>query len=177
MKRKWKVDPMHSEIGFSVKHMMISKVKGTFNKFHANIFADPNDLTTADIEVTVDLESIDTRNDDRDAHLKSADFFEIERFPHMTFRAVNIEKKGEQRYDVTGDLTIRDVTRRETFTVTVGGVAKDPMTAVEKVGFIGEGMINRKNYGLVWNAALESGGVLVGEEIDILISIEAEKVA
>jgi len=176
-KAKWTVDLVHSNVDFSVKHMMISRVKGTFHHFSANIEADPTDLTNANIEFTVDLSSIDTRNKDRDGHLLSADFFDVENHPNMTFRATNIEKKDDGEYEVTGDLTIRGTTRTETFEVEFEGLAKDPMSGAEKAGFSAEGKIKRSDYGLTWNAALETGGVLVGDEVKISIHLEATKEA
>ncbi|MBB2482712.1 polyisoprenoid-binding protein [Bacillus sp. APMAM] len=176
-KSKWVVDATHSGIDFSVKHMMVSKVKGAFHSFNATIEADPADLTTANIDFTVDVASIDTRNADRDGHLKSGDFFDAEKYPTMTFKATNIVKKDEDEYAVTGDMSIHGVTRPETFTVTFEGVAKDPMSGAEKIGFSAEGKVKRSDYGLTWNAALETGGVLVGDDIKINIEIEAAKEA
>lgn len=174
-KSKWVLDPVHSEVDFSVRHMMISRVNGTFRKFSATIEADPQDLTTANIEFSVDLASIDTRNEDRDNHLRSADFFDVENHPTATFKVTNVVKKSDNNYDVTGDLTIRGTTRQETFAVVFEGLAKDPMTGNEKVGFTATGTINRKDYGLTWNAALETGGVLVGDEVKVTVHIEAAK--
>jgi polyisoprenoid-binding protein YceI len=171
---KWALDPAHSSVDFSVRHMMIAKVKGSFNSFNATIEADPSDLTTANIEFTVDLASIDTRNEDRDNHLRSADFFDVENNPTMTFTATSIVKTDEGEYDVTGDLTLRGVTRPETFVVTYEGTGKDPW-GNEKVGFNAEGKIKRSEYGLTWNAALETGGVLVGDEIKVSLEIQAAK--
>ncbi|MBS4174632.1 YceI family protein [Bacillus sp. FJAT-49736] len=176
-KSKWVVDATHSAIDFSVKHMMVSKVKGAFHTFDATIEADPTDLTSATIDFTVDVASIDTRNADRDGHLKSADFFDAEKYPSMTFKATSIDKKGEDEYTVTGDMSIHGVTRPETFLVTFEGLAKDPMSGAEKIGFSAEGKVKRSDYGLTWNAALETGGVLVGDEIKITIEIEAGKEA
>jgi polyisoprenoid-binding protein YceI len=175
-KAKWVIDTAHSSVEFSVKHMMIARVKGSFDRFSASIEADPTDLTTANIEFTVDAASINTRNDDRDAHLRSADFFDVEKYPSLTFKSTNIVKKDDDEYELTGDLTIRDVTRQETFLVTFEGQGKDPW-GNEKVGFSAEGKINRSDYGLTWNAALETGGVLVGDQIKISLSIEAAKEA
>ncbi|MFY0544272.1 YceI family protein [Brevibacillus sp. H7] len=173
-KSKWSVDATHSSIDFSIRHMMIAKVKGTFHAFDAHIEADPADLTTADVQFSVDLSSIDTRNADRDAHLRSADFFDVEQHPKMTFQSTKITKTGDGEYDVTGNLTIRGVTRPETFSVSFEGAGKDPW-GNEKVGFSGQGSINRSDYGLTWNAALETGGVLVGDEVKVSIEIEAAK--
>lgn len=175
-KSKWVVDSSHSSIEFSIKHMMIAKVKGRFNSFEAHIEADPLDLTTADINFSIDVASIDTRNSDRDAHLRSADFFDVEKNPKITFQATKIVPKSEGEYEVTGDLTIRGVTRSETFTVTFEGSGKDPW-GNEKAGFSGHGTIKRSDYGLTWNAVLETGGVLVGDEVKISLEIEAVKEA
>lgn len=173
-KSKWAVDASHSSIDFSIRHMMIAKVKGTFHKFEADIDADPNDLTTADVFFRVDLSSIDTRNEDRDNHLRSADFFDVEKNPYMTFKSTSFTKTGEGEYKVTGDLSLHGVTREETFTVVFEGAGKDPW-GNEKVGFSAQGTIKRSDYGLTWNAALETGGVLIGDEIKVSVEIEAAK--
>lgn len=173
-KTKWALDPAHSSVDFSVRHMMIANVKGTFNKFDAAIDADPADLTTASIEFTVDTASVDTRNQDRDGHLVSADFFDVENHPKMTFVATNIEKTDDGEYNASGNLTLRGVTKPETFAVTFEGQGKDPW-GNEKVGFSAQGTINRSDYGLVWNAALETGGVLVGDKVKINLQLQAAK--
>ncbi|RDW18392.1 hypothetical protein CWR48_12525 [Oceanobacillus arenosus] len=172
---KWTVDAVHSEIGFSVKHMMISKVKGVFEKFDVNIEADVEDLTDAKIEVTIDASSINTRNNDRDNHLRSADFFDIENQPNLTFVATDIKKKSGSDYDVTGDLTIHGVTKPATFDITFEGQSKDPMGGDTVAGFSGKTKISRKEFGLVWNASVETGGVLVGDEIIIHVELELHK--
>ncbi|OCA87537.1 hypothetical protein A8F94_06635 [Bacillus sp. FJAT-27225] len=171
-KTKWVIDPAHSSIDFSVRHMMIANVKGTFQAFDADVQADAADLTTASITFSVDAASIDTRNTDRDNHLRSADFFDVENNPKITFTSTSITKTDEGEYDVTGDLTIRGVTRPETFSVVYEGAGKDPW-GNQKVGFSGSGAINRGDYGLTWNAALETGGVLVGDKIKISFEIQA----
>lgn len=173
-KNKWTVDVAHSSIDFSVKHMMVSRVKGTFHDFESTFEADPNDLTNADISVTVDLDSVDTRIGKRDNHLRSEDFFHVEKHPKATFKVTDIKKTGDDAYDVTGDLTIRGKTVSETFAVTFEGQAKDP-AGNEVVGFSAEGQINRTDYGLTYNAALETGGVVVGEDIKVSAEIEAAK--
>ncbi len=175
-KTKWAVDASHSSVDFSIRHMMIAKVKGTFHTFEAQIEADPADLTTADITVEVDLSSIDTRNADRDAHLRSADFFDVENNPKMTFKSTQIVKTGDGEYEVTGDLTLHGVTRTETFEVSFEGAGKDPW-GNEKAGFSATGSIKRSDYGLTYNAALETGGVLIGDEVKVSIEIEAAKQA
>ncbi|MFC4322090.1 YceI family protein [Litchfieldia salsa] len=171
-KTKWNVDVTHSGIDFSVKHMMFATVKGAFHKFEAVVEADPTDLTTADISFDVDVASVDTRNEDRDNHLRSADFFDVENHPKMTFQSTSITKTDENEYDVTGELTINGVTNTETFAVTYEGQGKNPW-GVDVVGFSGEGKIKRSEYGLTWNAALETGGVLVGDQIKISLQVEA----
>ncbi|MFC0273427.1 YceI family protein [Metabacillus herbersteinensis] len=175
-KTKWAIDKAHSSVDFSVKHMMFATVKGGFQEFDAKIEADPTDLTTAAIEFTIDVASVDTRNNDRDVHLRSADFFNVEEFPTMTFVSTSSEKKGENEYNVTGDLTLHGVTKSETFTVAFEGTGIDPW-GNEKAGFEVEGKINRSDYGLTWNAALETGGVLVGDQIKISLQIQAAKQA
>jgi polyisoprenoid-binding protein YceI len=171
-KSKWNVDVAHSSVEFTVKHMMIAKVKGSFHTFEADIEAESSDLSTADIKFTIDLNSVDTRSADRDNHLRSADFFDVEKFPKLTFQSTSITKSGEDQYNVTGDVTIRGVKHSERFNVTFEGSGKDPW-GNEKVGFSAVGTIKRSDYGLTWNAALETGGVLVGDEIKVAIEIEA----
>jgi polyisoprenoid-binding protein YceI len=151
-------------------------VKGTFHTFDAQIEADPEDLTGAKIQFTVNVDSVDTRNADRDGHLKSADFFDAANHPKMVFESTDIRKSGDGEYEVTGNLTLRGVTRQETFEVAFEGAGKDPW-GNEKAGFSAKGSINRSDYGLVWNAALETGGVLVGDEVKISLEIEAAKQA
>jgi polyisoprenoid-binding protein YceI len=175
-KVKWSVDASHSSLDFSIRHMMIAKVKGTFHTFEATVEADPTDLTTANIAVSVDLSSIDTRNKDRDAHLQSADFFDVENQPKMTFQSTKITKTGDGEYNVTGDLTLHGVTKSETLSVSFEGAGKDPW-GNEKVGFSGQGSIKRSDFGLTYNAALETGGVLIADEVKISLEIEAVKQA
>lgn len=171
-KAKWAVDASHSSVDFSIRHMMISKVKGTFHTYEADIEADPEDLTSASIAFSIDLASIDTRNTDRDNHLKSGDFFDVEQFPKMTFKATKITKTGEGEYEVSGDLSLHGVTRPESFHVTYEGGGKNPW-GVEVVGYNVEGKIKRSDYGLTYNAALETGGVLIGDEVKVTLEIQA----
>jgi polyisoprenoid-binding protein YceI len=173
-KTKWAIDTDHSSVDFSIRHMMIANVKGTFHNFSAVVEADVTDLTDATIDFKVELSSIDTRNKDRDAHLVSADFFDVEKFPEMTFRSTDIKKNGEGEYNVIGELTIHGITKPETFMVTFEGQGKDPW-GNEKVGFSAQGTINRADYGLTWNSALETGGVLVGDKVKVSLQIEASK--
>jgi len=171
-KSQWTVDSTHSSIDFSVKHMMIAKVKGTFHAFEANISADAHDLTSADIQLTIDLDSVDTRNKDRDAHLRNNDFFDIEKFPKLVFTATAITKTDDGEYSVVGDVSLHGVTRSEKFAVSFEGAGKDPW-GNDKVGFSATGSLKRSDYGLTYNAALETGGVLIGDEVKISIDIEA----
>ncbi len=169
--KKWTVDQAHSEIGFSVKHMMISKVKGIFASYEAQVEADENDLQNALIDFKIDVSSIDTNNSDRDNHLRSADFFDAEQHPYIIFTATDIRSKGEDEYELTGDLTIKGVTRPATFQAEYGGKATNPW-GVEVVAYGVNGKINRKDFGLTWNQALETGGVLVGEDIKLNLEIQ-----
>ena len=155
-KTKWAIDAAHSSVDFSVRHMMIANVKGAFHNFSAAIEADVTDLTTATIDFTLELSSIDTRNKDRDGHLVSADFFDVEKYPNLTFQSTDIQKVDEDEYNVTGELSLHGITKLETFTVTFEGQGKDPC-GNEKVGFSTNGSINRADYGLTWNSALETG--------------------
>jgi len=169
--KKWIVDQSHSAVGFEVKHMMVSKVKGQFEAYTAEVeAADLTDLTTASIAFQFDVASISTRSDDRDNHLKSADFFDAETYPTIDFKSTLIEKDGDD-YEVTGDLTIKGVTKPVTFEVEFGGKGVNPW-GVEVYGFEAEAKIDREQFGLTWNAALETGGVLVGKEIKIKVELE-----
>lgn len=168
--KKWTVDTAHSEIGFSVKHMMISKVKGSFASYEAVVEANEENLEGALIDFKIDVASINTNNTDRDNHLRSADFFDAEQFPHITFKANDIVKKDGE-YELTGDLTMKGVTRPATFEVEYGGKGTNPW-GVEVVAFNVEGKVNRKDFGLTWNQALETGGVMVGEDIKITLELE-----
>lgn len=169
---KWAVDKAHSHIGFEVKHMMVSKVKGSFDSYEANIEADDlTDLTTATIEFKIDVDSIDTRNEDRDNHLKSDEFFDVEKYPTIEFKSTNIKKEDDDEYEVTGDLTIKGITKQVTFDVEYGGKGKNPW-GVDVYGFEAEAKIDREQFGLTWNAPLETGGVLVGKEVKIKLELE-----
>lgn len=173
-KSAWTVDVAHSAIEFSVRHMMIAKVKGVFHEFEANINADPLDLTTAEVSFSIDLNSVDTRNNDRDNHLRSADFFDIEKHAKLDFKATSINRTSDDEYNVTGDVTLHGVTKQETFKVTFEGIGKDPW-GNEKVGFSVKGVLKRSNYELTYNAVLETGGVLIGDDVNISLDIEASR--
>ncbi len=170
------VDLAHSSLEFMVKHMMVSKVRGNFDQFEATVIADPTDLSDAEIDFSVDIDSINTRNADRDAHLKSADLFEKDTHPKMTFKSTKIVKTDDDEYDLTGDLTIKGVTKSVTFKTTFEGEGKNPW-GQDVVGFSATTKIKRSDFGLSWNAALETGGVLVGDEVKITAEIQAAKAA
>ncbi len=167
----YQIDPAHSEATFTVRHL-ITRVRGSFTDFAGTIAFDAADPTRSTVSFTIQAASIDTNQPDRDTHLRSADFFETETYPTITFVSSAIASAGGDAYAVTGDFTIRDVTKSITLPVTFLGKAKDPW-GNERVAFEAEYALNRKDYGLNWNAALEAGGVLVGDEVKISLSIQA----
>lgn len=171
VRHSWHVDPHHVEAGFAVRHLMISTVKGHFRTVSGVVTTDGDDFTTAKVDLTIDARSIETRDDARDTHLKSADFFDAERFPSLTFKSGRVTATAPRHYVVTGDLTIRDVTREVSLDVVAEGFVRDPW-GNEKAGFSATGSINRKDFGLTWNVALETGGVLVGDEVKLNLEIE-----
>lgn len=161
---KWVTDPAHSELMFKVKHLMITNVKGEFKNFTAEI--DSEDFRDASVRVSVETSSIFTNSTDRDNHLRSADFFDVENYPVMTFESTTFRKLDDDKYKLIGGLTIKGVSKKVELDVEFGGIIKDPW-GQEKAGFSFEGKINRKDWGLNWNAALESGGVLVSDEVQL----------
>lgn len=167
----WVLDKAHSAINFSVKHMMISTVRGKFTDFDGSFKLDANDLTHSYVEGTVKTTSIDTGDANRDGHLRSADFFDVEKFPTITFKSTKVESKGGDRFHITGNLTIKGVTHEVTFNATEEGKGKNPW-GKEVWGFSSDLTINRKDFGLNWNVALEAGGWLVGENVKITIDLE-----
>lgn len=172
---KWTVDPTHSEVGFKVKHMMFTNVSGRFGTFNGSAETEGDNFENAKIDFEADVTSIDTNNADRDNHLKSGDFFDAEQHPKLTFTATEMKKDGDD-YKLTGDLTVHGVTKPVTLNVEYGGIAKDPW-GNEKAGFSINGKLNRKDYGLTWNAALETGGVLVSDEVKLNIELQLVKQA
>jgi len=171
---RWEIDSGHSGIHFSVRHMVLAKVRGQFTRWAATIFAEEGDLSRARVEVTIDASSIDTGVGDRDAHLKSADFFDVATYGELTFRSKSVERKGDDELRVVGDLTIRGVTREVALQVEYSGKTKDPW-GNERAGFSAKTSILRKDFGLTWNQLLETGGMVVGDKIDIEIDVEAVK--
>ncbi|HTB72704.1 MAG TPA: YceI family protein [Polyangiaceae bacterium] len=165
------VDYSHSDVGFSVRHMVFAKVRGHFTKWTAEVAIDP-DTGKSSVKVEIDAATIDTREPQRDAHLRSPDFLEAEKYPKITYKSSKIEKAGDKKYVVTGDLTIRGVTKPVKLDVEELGGGKDPW-GNQRVAYAAKARVDRGDYGLKWNQALETGGVLVGEHIDIEIDIEA----
>jgi polyisoprenoid-binding protein YceI len=166
----WELDKVHSEISFSVRHMMITSVRGKFRDFSGKFEGDPANLGGAHAEVTVDAGSVDTADGQRDGHLRSGDFFDAEKHPKITFRSTGVEKRGD-KYEVRGDLTIRGVTKPVLLHAEIEGPAKDPW-GNQRVGISATGEVDREDYGLVWNQALETGGVLVGKKVKLAVEIE-----
>jgi len=169
----WKVDPSHSHAEFAVRHLMISTVKGRFAEVTGTLTGDETAPEQAAIELTIPVAGIDTRESQRDAHLRSADFFDADRHPAITFRSATIVRDGRD-FTVTGDLTIRGVTRPVVLQVEAGGRARDPW-GNERLGFTATTRLNRKDFGLHWNQALETGGVLVGDEVKVTVELELIK--
>jgi polyisoprenoid-binding protein YceI len=169
----WNIDASHSQATFSVKHMMISTVKGHFDVLSGQLHIDEEHPENSWIEAEVDAASINTRDAKRDGHLKSPDFLEVEKFPKITFKSTKVEAVGDQEYRVTGNLTLHGVTKEEIFHAEYSGILlKDPF-GLQRAGFNAKATINRKDYGLNWNVALETGGVLVGEKVNIEIDLES----
>jgi polyisoprenoid-binding protein YceI len=168
----WKIDPAHSSAEFKVKHMMISNVKGKFTGLSGVLKLDETDYTHSVVEASIPAASLSTGDDQRDGHLKTADFLDVEKFPTLTFKSTNIDSEGGPNYSVTGDLTIHGVTKSVTLSVEdVSQPSKDPW-GNHRIGLSASTKINRKDFGLVWNSALETGGVLVGEEVTIALEVE-----
>jgi polyisoprenoid-binding protein YceI len=170
--KKWSLDPAHSELQFKVKHMMVSNVTGDFQNFQVEVETPEETLENAKIKFTAETDSVSTGNAQRDGHLKSGDFFDSTKFPELTFQSSSFKKLNQDgEYELKGDLTIKNVTKPVTLKVNHGGTAKDPWGNT-KAGFSVSGKINRKDWGLNYNAVLETGGVLVSDEVRILAELE-----
>lgn len=177
MSTKYQLDPAHSTASFSIKHMMIAKVHGGFEKMTGQLVLDSQDLSKSVVEASIEVSSINTREPQRDAHLKSPDFFDVEKFPTITFKSQKIEKAGQGELKVTGDLTLHGVTQQITLDVEgPSAEVKDPWGNT-KIGASGTTKIKRKDFGLTWNAALEAGGVLVGDDVSITLDVQFVKQA
>jgi polyisoprenoid-binding protein YceI len=170
----WKIDHVHSKIKFSARHMVIAEVEGQFNNFDFNLINDGDDFSTSQIDLTIVANSIDTRNNDRDNHLRSADFFDVEKFPAINFKSKSVRKINNEKYRILGDLTIKGNTKPVELDVTYGGQIKDPWGNI-RAGFAVKGSINRFDYGLKWNNLIETGGAVVGKNININCDIEVVK--
>ena len=170
----WALDASHSSVQFSVSHLVISETTGKFKKYDVSVQADKADFSDAKISFTADVNSIDTENADRDKHLKSDDFFNAEKFPQIKFVGKSLKKGKGNNYTLTGDLTIRDVTKSVTFDVVYGGTVKDPWGNT-KAGFKIVGKVSRQAYGLKWNTLTEAGGAVVGDEVEFTCKIELAK--
>lgn len=168
---EWKIDTAHSSVNFDVKHLVIATVNGKFDKFNATASFDPKDLSNGSVEFTVDVASVDTDNADRDKHLKSADFFDVEKYPNITFKSKNVHDIEGASFKLTGDLTIKDVTKEITFDCVLNGVIQDPWGNT-KSGFSAKTSINRMDYNITWSKALETGGLVAGDKVNILLETE-----
>ena len=168
----WQVDGAHSAVSLTVRHMVISKVRGRFAKWSAKLALDTADLARSSVDVEIDAASIDTGVADRDAHLRSPDFLDAQKYPTLRYRSRRVEALSEDHLRVVGDLTIRDVTREVVLDVEHGGQGKDPW-GNQRVGFTATASLNRKDFGLTWNQALETGGVLVADRVDVEIELQA----
>ena len=173
-KTAWAIDPVHSEIGFKVKHMMFTNVSGKIAKYDATIETDGDEFNNAVIEFSADADSITTANADRDAHLLSPDFFDVTQFPKLSFKAASFAKLDDTDFELTGDLTLHGITKPIKLATEFGGLMKDPWGNI-KAAFSINGKINRKDFGLTWNAALETGGVLVSDEVKIIADVQLVK--
>lgn len=171
---KWALDPTHSEIGFKIKHLMISNVSGKFTKFDVYAETEDEDFSKGVVSATIDVASINTNNADRDAHLRNADFFEAENYPDIIFKSEKVEVVDDESFDLFGNLTIKDITRPLRFKVEHSGVTKDPWGNT-RAGFTVSGKINRKDWGITYNAALETGGVVLGDELKVEAEIQLIK--
>ncbi len=166
----WTIDPLHSEVGFSVRHMMVSKVRGKFSKFSGELVTAENPLTSS-VTAEIDLSSIDTGAEQRDGHLRSPDFFDTENHPVMTYRSTGIRAKGDG-YVLDGDLTLKGVTKNVPLALELNGFGPDPYGGT-RAGFTATGEINRQDFGVTWNAAMEHGGVVVSDKVTLHLEVEA----
>jgi polyisoprenoid-binding protein YceI len=173
---KWTLDPTHSVLGFKIKHLMITNVSGSFKDFQTEVQTQGHDFSTAQINVTADMSSITTNNEQRDAHLLTSDFFEVEKHPQLSFKSTRIEKIDDDTLALHGDLTLKGITKSVRLNVEVNGVAKDPWGG-ERAGFVVSGKIKRSEWGVTFNAALETGGVMLGEDVTITGEIQLIKQA
>ena len=169
----WEIDPKHTLVEFSVRHMMFTTVKGRFTAISGTIHcADEADPSRSSVEAEIDAASITTGDEQRDAHLRSADFLDTEKYPKITFKSTRVEARGQEELRLVGELTVHGTTREVTLEMTFNGRGKNP-SGQEVAGFTAQTTVNRKDFGLTWNAALESGGLLVGDKLEIMIEVQA----
>lgn len=173
---KWVLDPMHSEVQFKIKHLVISTVTGFFRSFQGEVITESEDFQNSEIDFSIDVNSIDTNQGQRDEHLKSPEFFDAEKYPKITFKSTSLKKVSDEEYELIGDLTIKDTTRSVTLDVEFGGSATD-FYGNTKTGFEVTGKINRKEFGLTWSGITEAGTVVVGEDIKLIINAQFAKQA
>jgi len=173
-KIKWLLDPMHSELQFKIKHLMISNVSGALKSFQAEVETEEEDFSTAKINLTAQMDSISTNNEQRDAHLRNSDFFEVDKYPELKFKSTKVEKIDADTFALHGELTLKGVTKPVKLNVEFNGTTKDPWGG-ERAGFVVTGKINRADWGVNFNSALETGGVLLGEEVKINSELEFVK--
>ena len=173
---KWAIDPAHSEVQFKIKHLVISTVSGFFKSFEGTAETEGDDFDNANISFSLDVDSIDTNNEQRDGHLKTGDFFEAETYPKITFKSTSFTKSGDDTYDLVGDLTVKGITKSVKVTAEHGGVAAD-FYGNTKAGFEITGKINRKDFGLTWDGVTEAGSIVLGDEIKLFINIQLTKQA
>ena len=173
---KWVLDPSHSEVLFRVKHLMITNVKGEFRKIQGEVISEGSDFSQASVNLSIDASAIDTNDEGRNIHLRSADFFDVENHKEITFKSTSLKKLYSENYQLKGSLTIKGISKEVVLAVEFGGLSKDPW-GNEKAGFSVTGKINRKNWNLNWNAALETGGVLVSDEVKISAEVQFIKQA
>ncbi|MEI7593998.1 MAG: YceI family protein [Actinomycetes bacterium] len=170
--RTYAIDPTHSRVGFVARHAMVTKVRGSFNEFEGSGYFDAENPSNSQLHLTIQTASIDTRNADRDAHLKANDFFEMAIYPEITFVSTTVEQIAAENYRVTGDLTIKDITKSVTIDFEYNGSAVDPYNN-QRIGFEGTTTVNRKDWGVSWNATLDAGGVLVSEKVTLEFEVSA----
>ena len=171
---KWSLDPTHSELGFKIRHLMITNVSGFFKNIQAQAETDSEDFSTVKVKLTVEMDSISTNNEERDKHLRNADFFEVERFPQMIFESTRIEKEDEELFVLIGNLTLKGITKPVKLNVEYSGITRDPWGG-ERAGFTVDGKIKRSDWGVSFNTVLETGGVALGDEIKVHGEIQLVK--
>lgn len=169
---EYKIDRVHSNVGFAVTHLGVSKVKGNFGEFEGTVVFDPADVAKSSVEVTIDVNSVDTQAEGRDKHLKSPDFFAADSFPTITFKSTSVTPKDDKNFEVTGDLTMRGVTKPVTLAVEVVGLMNDPGMG-QRAGFVAKGKLNRKDFGVNWSKTLDAGGLVVSDDVALEFDIQA----